>query len=615
MCALCAFRRGTGAFANKSSDKDSNKGYKLRDTDLRLRKSRQNKANQGIRNEINKNNVTVNLPNASSDHSNTPSPIASSGESKRELRTRTNSRDSDRSDSSRSSGMRSTKRRRTDSADPCSEVITKRTGTASSSQNMCHRNKLRKISNNHVQEDESNTDTSDNRIRTKRARRFPRRICTKNPNTLDDKSSSIASNKIKKGVVSLRGKKPLSETVTIQMAEFTSKSTTGVNVRKCSLGSVEPNTSSDCGNIEDGVSDTSSECSGGGRTNNTFRDHKETFNEHCNLSLLVTPRPPLRPDISYGPICDTNVDYISLPQNSNSDIITSSIRNELISSVGRRTNSLQQTDEFSNGRLMQAVNTSDLCNGTLTPNKDVYEFEEEEDLVDSPTSIGLRRSSPSLRNSLNYPTSDRWCDQNCNEPPDTPSPERRMSPPHSNGFIAAPPIKHEGRVKIKLRKLHMKRSPVLDEVIAANINSNGNSYTTEYEVMAIDSNLPEGSGGGEDGGGGEHENTNATANDDGDDSDTSAYCDSIDLTNHSHHHPSFTSYTTTSNRKARRANNNNINHHYGNRRRGDDTSTISLDNERPPPSINLVKPINRHIKKVRLIMGTEIRTRTVDLSY
>ncbi|KAK4315017.1 hypothetical protein Pmani_013741 [Petrolisthes manimaculis] len=108
-CVTCE-RRKTGAFADKKNDGDGEKGYRLRETDLRLRISRQRMRNQkGAGEEVlskGKSESVVSLKVDESDHKlkidNTSTKV--NDDVRRELRTRGGSRDSEKSDSSPDNG-------------------------------------------------------------------------------------------------------------------------------------------------------------------------------------------------------------------------------------------------------------------------------------------------------------------------------------------------------------------------------------------------------------------------------------------------------------------------------------------------------------------------------
>lgn len=102
-CNKLFCRRGTGAFANKKNGDDAEKGYRLRETDLRLRISRQRLRNQQKAEGMGKgkSEVAVSLKVDGSDKLKINMSAKINGDIvRRELRTRGGSRDSEKSDAS-----------------------------------------------------------------------------------------------------------------------------------------------------------------------------------------------------------------------------------------------------------------------------------------------------------------------------------------------------------------------------------------------------------------------------------------------------------------------------------------------------------------------------------
>lgn len=559
-----SFRRGTGAFASLQNDKDCSKGYKLRDTDLRLRKSRQQRASP---------------TNSGGDHDKTELLPGDAIGSKRELRMRASSRDSDRSDCSNvgSSAGGRRKRRRADSTDMLPD-LRRLSHTQQDDSNIFPKAKVRRenssftslIVDTALKEDE-NINVKHHNTRNRVLRRNTRNLTKVEPliNTVTDEKL------LKKRVVRLRNRRQLgnSDPVTIEVVECTAKSLNGVPIGNFSLNVRDH--SSRCS--EDGNSDNSSDCSdvsstglGGSKQSPVEEDNDlqgqdletpgQSFRvrgqnpaafEQRNLSLLVTARPPLRSSrsLSFEQQCDGDA-YHNLSDNS---INADDVRNNIIDSVNRTSgtsllsrdgtlllgldcshvhvnsnsrnkntlatkldassclNNIQNLNTLlEDGNHSNSVETIcgnneivNNCNvshsGSVTPSKDVYEFEDE-DVASSSPSLGLRRSPPcgsSPRTPVTAPP--RWCQQTASEAAtdevaiipkvfSVPAPQSQDS--GSQDECVTPAKNDPKRLRIKLRKLHLKRSPVLDEVIAVgdNIRSSHSisAFEPEYEVMTVD---------------------------------------------------------------------------------------------------------------------------------
>ena len=465
--------------------------------------------------------------------------------SKKEMRTRANSRDSDMSDCSRSSNStaatntarannyRGKKRKKESNVEDRSEgaVYPKA-------------KRMRRVSpTSSASNNSSNSPLNTSPVRT---RRRNARV------TAAKMEEETVGRKDKKRVLRLRGNRK--NTLTIRMAEFTSS--------KSNRGDSEDERSSRAS--DDGCSDdASSECGSAAsderssKPHQSFQDDGEDSchfnNEHCNLSLLVSARPPLRPDKEQHSLHNNDENLKNIPDTGNSS---------------HNNNTLPPED--ANTLHSSAQNTD--SNLALTPhkNKDIYDFEEEDTLASSP-SLGLRRS-PQCGSSPRTPfeSSSRWGSPSGPMPVNGTLAEGQMTPPNK------PDPK---RLKIKLRKLHMKRSPVLDEVIELGANipaTSDDPFQTQYEVMDYDG-VPEGSPHCYEG---DPPENNPARLSRAAEEDTPVTCRKL----------------------GRRAG-------FLRRKRN------SSDDEEGSVDSGSMKPINRHIKTVKLILGPEVNTRTVEISY
>uniref|UniRef100_A0A6A7FR31 Histone-lysine N-methyltransferase Suv4-20 n=1 Tax=Hirondellea gigas TaxID=1518452 RepID=A0A6A7FR31_9CRUS len=854
-CVTCE-RRGTGAFADQCSNKNSNNGYRLRDTDFRLRKSRQRARMQetedvpSIADHDNNNKVAVEQDN-NKDNSNSPAgagaivsnepagessfpdtavPTVASLVTKRELRARASSRDSDRSDSSRSSivtgaststfpsilsvgvGARRGKKRRTDSTDTFTgnsgsgdhKRITSVAQQLQQTGMIYPKAKVRRVSSNVRMNNNNNTTSNNNdggiekycddpdeenlsttvdnntvvrhhNTRNRALRRGTRNVAIRKSDTNNvDGHDKV----VKKRVVQLRNRRQLgnSSPVTIEVVECTAKSLNGVPIGRFSLSVEDRN----IGNVDDCGSDTSSEYSyvssatatkkdedkrnirgepidcisnsanfPGAKSNNNFRTghsqtfHKDanSFSDHCNLSLLVTPRPPIREDnnLPYD-ASDDDVGYLELgstssinncSNNQNMGILgsnrldisqnllhlpnTSDNSASVVMTHGSDNSASVATTHGSNnkefaqlehlGKTISTAHNSNDSNindntsacisseaavgtGSATPNKDVYEFEEDDHLTNSP-SLALRRS-PQCGSSPRTPVSSgsRWCQQtaavadagsdivvattpavecrdisdnvgmvgsllppilaitprttpsinicsdippvveSANPPPSPPHSRDHGHNPHANSFLT-PTRNDPKRLRIKLRKLHMKRSPVLDEIIEVgahipdgSVSLSSSPFEPEYEVLTVDGFTDCGN---------DYcpsecyhcsaSTSRSAAN------DARESVDSID------DGPDTIPNSATGSRKSRRSNSGSRkarsslpDHETGmiNDARHGSSSSSNINSSSSSSTTNdysehqnssLARPLNRNIKRVRLIIGGEIRTRTIDVPY
>jgi len=151
---------------------------------------------------------------------------------------------------------------------------------------------------------------------------------------------------------------------------------------------------------------------------------------------------------------------------------------------------------------MAALSTAEPTNGSfISPTKDVYEFEEEEeDVSASPGSLRVGGKLSWGRNINGEIRSLSRCDspsvqsQRCDSPMLTPTHHSPQSPsiplhgytPQSSPATMVTPEKSI-RCGVKLR-LRMKRSPMLDEVIdmGSHLSDSSGIHEPEYEVMTVE---------------------------------------------------------------------------------------------------------------------------------
>ncbi|KAF2361687.1 SET domain [Trinorchestia longiramus] len=672
-CVTCE-RRGMGAFASKQSEKDSSNGYKLRETDFRLRKSRQKLGD-----------LDGGVSDSGGSNSSKPDHGCPAGTgslrlggvvSKRGLRSRASSRDSDRSDSSRASGSGG-KKRRADSAEMFSDL--KSSYSSGKDSNVFPKAKRRKVSPL-VSEHKHDGNVGP-------ARRSARNGLRKSMMASEEEciNTSNPSQGVKKRLVQLRNRRNngSSSPVTIEVMECTAKSLNGVPISNFSLN-VHPRNSRQ---TDEAFSDTSSEYSDTSSTppsatveQNETRDDGSHGGNFCSnsgdrltvmthdgdvaaynqprLSLLVSPRPPLRggrslsSDAEKSSVAARRYDCKDLSGDHDNDFaynngdnrhreMTSASNSDCEvsrdSGIGlsngsdnTKSSSKSRTSNCGKGLCPDTNNCVGDANvfsrGEMTPSKDVYEFEED-DLMASSPNLGLRRS-PQCGSSPRTPIS--WCAHSgpMGDPGDVVSsaaphegvlhPTSGAPPPpplfpNSSADYTTPSKFERKRLRIKLRKLHMKRSPVLDEVIEVGDNipeDTSGALEPEYEVLTVD----------------------GLAGD-------ASYCGTSDMPllpgastsrRMDANAPEASAYSTP--RKTRRSSassenssNNNIKMHSKN---NSNFSSSNCDSASLSDSLGsretssssgsnptLGRPGGRHVKKLRLIIGGEIRTRTINFSY
>ncbi|XP_069188474.1 histone-lysine N-methyltransferase KMT5B isoform X2 [Procambarus clarkii] len=584
-CITCE-RRGTGAFADKKNDDDLEKGYRLRETDLRLRISRQRLRNQQKNGEEviskGKSEGAVSLKVDGGDHKlkiNSLTGKVNGEVVRRELRTRGGSRDSDKSDISTDSGS--------------TQAHVKRSG----SQAHPHLNGLypkaknRRTSSDSAQENiDITSENCDDPVKTIDSDKYLKNVVNKGrpqtrscvvtiENTLNEgkiprdagtiESSQNGSHLNTKGI-KLRSRR---QSNTAMKEEGYTRILRGHHNRSDSHDIKSPTTffedvveREECepesaagsnmlmpgGNESARVSgndalvrttlpeETAREIASReliqrevnarevAPSSNCFvdlsrvklTDHmqaeimSETSQQNRSLTaptsqcMAVSGRPPLRrlrrPP---GEKCDnSSLGYISVGSNCSSNIInnnTDKISEQSLptsqlpqqSSVKNEVNSLEPHSKKTKHSKCKETALKDISSmmvshsGTsgvetvaanLSSEKDVYEFDEDEDST-SPGSLRVGKHTSGCGRWGRNVTSECRTSPQCESPPHpligfTPSSPTTMVTPEKSG-----------RCGVKLR-LRMKRSPVLDEVIevGSHLSDSGIAYEPEYEVLTVE---------------------------------------------------------------------------------------------------------------------------------
>ncbi|XP_042220729.1 histone-lysine N-methyltransferase Suv4-20-like isoform X2 [Homarus americanus] len=585
-CITCE-RRGTGAFANKKNEDDVEKGYRLRETDLRLRISRQRLRNQQKKGEEviskGKSEGAVSLKVDGGDHKLKMNNISAkvNGEVvRRELRTRGGSRDSDKSDISTDSGS--------------TQANVKRSG----SQAHPHLNGLypkaknRRTSSDSAQENIDITiENCDDQVKTLGSDKFLKNVVNKgrpqtrscvvaiestlkegkvpgdtntneppNGRHLDSKGIKLRSRRQlttamkevgytrilrghhnRSGNIDIKTPTTFFEDV-VEREESEPESAAGSNL----LMPSEDESAIVSGNdplVRTTLSEETTReiapreliqrevnAREAAPSSNCFVDlsrvkltdhmQAEIMNETSQQNRSVTSpnlqcmpvsgRPPLRrlrrPP---GEKCDnSSLGYISVGNNCSSNIInnntdkvseqslptsqlpqqSSSVKNEVNSlephSKKTKHSKCKQTALKDIGSTMVSHSGSsgaETVTANLSPEKDVYEFEEEDDSA-SPGSLRVGKMAVGCGRWGRNVTSECRTSPQCESPPHPLIGYTPSSPPAT---MVTP--EKSGRCGVKLR-LRMKRSPVLDEVIevGSHLSDSGVAYEPEYEVLTVE---------------------------------------------------------------------------------------------------------------------------------
>ncbi|XP_045115811.1 histone-lysine N-methyltransferase Suv4-20-like isoform X2 [Portunus trituberculatus] len=660
-CVTCE-RRGMGAFANKKNRDDAEKGYRLRETDLRLRISRQRLRNQQKTEQAmgkGKSEAAVSLKVDGSESKLKINHLSAKVDGevvRRELRTRGGSRDSEKSDASSESGGVG--------GGPQSHV--KRSGP----EDLTHLNGLypkaknRRTSADSAQEniDISNGDC-DEPVKAHGGEKFGKTTSAKGrPQTRscvvalgsavkEGSIGDVAANKVEqndncldpKGI-KLRSRRQLA---TAMRDVGNTRILRGHHNRSGVKGDGEFFT--EVVGREDGetvagaeepasVSGSDAEESGGREapavvaretgvreaapSSNCFVDLSRVKLTGCmqvdvlgeaataavavphqghgttNPGLQCAGRPPLRrlrrPP---GEKCDnSSLGYLSVGSNCSRNIITNNNNNstdklsssssveqslpssqlpqQSISDKKALDNSLMpHSKKARHSKCKQtALKDSVVVTATvecqssptsleatnLSPTKDVYEFEEEDDST-SPGSLRVSKLA-----------AGRWgrSAPQCESPPHPLAGYTPSSP--STGMVT--PEKSGGRCGVKLR-LRMKRSPVLDEVIEVGSHlsdsggGGGMTYEPEYEVLTVEGITTQ-----------DYEEHHHSHH------------------NHNHHH-----------RRHRKK------HHREHRRRSDSSESESTDGDGSSAAATAAATSTPRptMKRLRLILGNETHTITI----
>ncbi|KAK8740285.1 hypothetical protein OTU49_002821 [Cherax quadricarinatus] len=580
-CITCE-RRGTGAFADKKNGDDVEKGYRLRETDLRLRISRQRLRNQQKKGEEviskGKSEGAVSLKVDGGDPKlklNTLSAKVNDEVVRRELRTRGGSRDSEKSDGSTDSGS--------------TQAHVKR----SASQAHPHLNGLfpkaknRRTSSDSAQENiDITSENCDDRVKTLGPDKYIKNVVNKGrPKTrscvvtiettlkegkIPGDSGSETQNESQLNSKGLKLRTRSQVTNDIKEVGYT-RILRGHHNRSVSHDNKSPTFFEDVEREESEPEsaagstlliprDESVRVSGNDAlvraalpeqstreiasrelvqrevnarevtpSSNCFvdlsrvklTDHmqaeitNEVSQQNCSETspnsqcVTVSGRPPLRrlrrPP---GEKCDTSsLIYISVGSNCSSNIInnnTDKISEQSLptfqlpqqSSVKNEVNSLEphnkktkhskckQTALKDIGSTMVSLSDSsgaESVSASLSTEKDVYEFEEDDD-SSSPGSLRVGKLSSGCGRWGRNVTSECRTSPQCESPP---HPLIGLTPSSPPATMVTP--EKSGRCGVKLR-LRMKRSPVLDEVIevGSHLSDSGVTYEPEYEVLTVE---------------------------------------------------------------------------------------------------------------------------------
>ncbi|XP_050691466.1 histone-lysine N-methyltransferase Suv4-20-like isoform X2 [Eriocheir sinensis] len=652
-CVTCE-RRGTGAFANKKNGDDAEKGYRLRETDLRLRISRQRLRNQqkGEGMGKGKSEVAVSLKVDGSDNKlkvNNMSGKMNGDIVRRELRTRGGSRDSEKSDASAECGGGSGPQTHIKRSGP--EDLTlmnglypkaknRRTSSDSAQENIdisngdcdepvkAHTDKFGKATSAKgrpqtrscvVALGSAVKDGSD--VATSKAEQSdhcldPKGIKLRSRRQLSTAMTEVGNTRNLRGHHNRSGMKDDTEFFTEVVGREEGEAAEGGEPARVSGSEAEEGGSREAAAAaarEVVVRDTAP-------SSNCFVDLSRVKLTGCmqvdvlgepavatvavphqdhgttSPNLQCSGRPPLRrlrrPP---GEKCDnSSLGYLSVGSNCSRNVITNNNNNsldKLMSSSSSVEQSLPSSQlpqqsisdkkELDNSLMPHSKKTRhSKCKQTalkdslvvaaaecqssptsleatnLSPAKDVYEFEEEDDSA-SPGSLRVSKLA-----------AGRWgrSAPQCESPP---HPLAGYTPSSPSTAMVTP--EKSGRCGVKLR-LRMKRSPVLDEVIEVgshlsdSVGGGGMTYEPEYEVLTVEG---------------------ITSQD---------YEDHHHQSHHSHNHH---------HRRHRKK------HHREHRRRSDSSESESTDGDGSSAAAAAAATPRPTMKRLRLILGNETHTITI----
>ncbi|XP_063606329.1 histone-lysine N-methyltransferase Suv4-20-like [Penaeus indicus] len=588
-CLTCE-RRGTGAYADKKNENGAEQGYRLRETDLRLRISRQRLRNQQKNEEEamnkGKSEGAVSL-RASSEHKlkmNNLSPKVNGETVRRELRTRGGSRDSDKSESSTESGSTQIKRTSSQSHLHLNGLYPKaknrRSSSDSAQENIDITNKPCSDSSKSISPDKYLKSVSSKGRPHTRSRVVATEPTIKEGKVHGDMSVKEPQENGKlcnsKGI-KLRSRRQL--TTAMQEVGNTrilrgqhnrsdsqddkapdgfdeieeggdsdqepgkdvhmprEDESTRVSGKDIPVRTLPEETTREVASREVNCGDVNSR-EGKSREVNS-RDTAPSSNCYVDLSrvkltdsmqaeilsdtsksnrsvanansqcMSVSGRPPLRrlrrPP---GEKCDnSSLGYISLGNNCSSNILNNNTDKtseqslptsqlpQQSSSVQSKVETLEPLSKKARHSKCKQTALKDMGSTTvcqsggsgatettnLSPAKDVYEFEEEDDST-SPGSLRVGKLGVGCGRWGRSITSECRSSPQCESPPHPLIGYTPSSPPAA---MVTP--EKGGRCGVKLR-LRMKRSPVLDEVIevGSHLSDSGVAYEPEYEVLTVE---------------------------------------------------------------------------------------------------------------------------------
>ncbi|XP_076053902.1 histone methyltransferase 4-20 isoform X2 [Oratosquilla oratoria] len=534
-CVTCE-RRSTGAYANRKSQDGDDTGYRLRETDLRLRinkKKEQN--NQGEK------AVEATRPKA---RSPVDSKMATENKVnglvvKRELRTRGGSRDSEKSDSSldnRSSRVkRSCSQARINISGPYPKAKNRRTSSDSAQENIDINNSVIQKSEGDEGKDAKVEDGArqgaNSRSRVLRGRKHNSVRKGKDSSGIKLRSRRQLNTPMKEvgNMRILRGQQRDDQKEDSSFdTSVTTESSCNIETSASEIDSTDPKAlvsdeeqncnviSRDNGAVDDGDFDCESSNGFDLPVERSEGLDLDTVCDATSPHLAVTPRPPLPRLRPHGESCDNsslgfsnslgdnctrnvnnnNNDKLSdptlpssqLPHNKSINVQSKIEKEE--STVKKQKLSRSKTRALKETSREEHVHL-DLKDCSATPGaKDVYEFQEEEDDQDSPTT--LRGVRGVVTNNHRWSKGHEECEP-LNTPSTPPASPLRSSEPQTGLELSRVPVgmvtpEKSPSCGLKL-KLRMKRSPVLDEVIEvgshlaepASVN-----YEPEYEVLTVE---------------------------------------------------------------------------------------------------------------------------------
>ncbi|ROT61022.1 hypothetical protein C7M84_021241 [Penaeus vannamei] len=483
--------RGTGAYADKKNENGAEQGYRLRETDLRLRISRQRLRNQQKNEEEamnkGKSEGAVSL-RASSEHKlkmNNLTPKVNGETVRRELRTRGGSRDSDKSESSTESGSTQIKRTSSQSHLHLNGLYPKaknrRSSSDSAQENIDITNKPCSDSSKSISPDKYLKSVSSKGRPHTRSRVVATEPTIKEGKVHGDMSvkEPLENGKLcnSKGI-KLRSRRQL----TTAMQEVgNTRILRGQHNRSDSQDVKAPDGFDE---IEEG-GDSDQEP---GKDVHMPREDESTRVSGKDMPVRTLPEETTREVASREVNCgdvnsreEQSLPTSQLPQQSSS--VQSKVETlEPLSKKARHSKCKQTAlKDMGSTTVCQSGGSGATETTNLSPAKDVYEFEEEDDST-SPGSLRVGKLGVGCGRWGRSITSECRSSPQCESPPHPLIGYTPSSPPAA---MVTP--EKGGRCGVKLR-LRMKRSPVLDEVIevGSHLSDSGVAYEPEYEVLTVE---------------------------------------------------------------------------------------------------------------------------------